>query len=242
VIVLLCVIVGWFAGSVIWNVARNQALRRPLLGAAASDSSDADMPMLAWLPAWGFFTARVDATTGMPQSRWRLGFEAGSAAYFGLAAARLDGSVELVGALLFSLPLLVIALVDLWTRLIHSFVILAGISVGLVVALLDGPKALLSSLLAMALAAIAFAGFYVLAILIYRNAKATPFGLGDVYLAGMIGAMVGTRYVVQALLYGMVLAGVILGALLAVKVLDRKQAVPYGPYLCLGALLVLLMR
>ena len=240
-IVVLCALVGWFAGALVWNVARNQATRRPLLGAAASDSSADGMPPVAWLPAYGLLRARVDPRTGKAQSRWRAVFEVAVAAYLGVAAAKLGGSVELAAVVLCSLPLLVIGLVDYWTRLIHSVVILAGIAVGLAFALRDGPRGLVESALAMVLAATAFALFFVAAIVIYRNPKASPFGLGDVYLAGMIGAMVGLDRVMQALFLGVLIAGVVLGGLLLAKVLDRKQTVAYGPYLCLGALLTLVI-
>ncbi len=43
------------------------------------------------------------------------------------------------------------------------------------------------------------------------------------------------------LILGVLLAGVILAALLFAKVLTRKQAVAYGPYLCLGALVTMML-
>jgi len=240
-IVVLCALVGWFAAAVVWNVARNQATRRPLFAGAASDTGTDGMPPAAWLPLFGLLQARTDPSTGMPQSRWRPVFELATAAYFAVAAAQLGSSVELAAVLVCSLPLLVIGLVDYWTRLIHSVVVLVGIGVGLLFALQDGPRGVAESALAMVLAALAFGFFFVLAIVIYKNPKASPFGLGDVYLAGMIGAMVGLDDVVRALFLGMLISGVILGGLLMVKVLDRKQTVAYGPYLCLGALLTLVL-
>lgn len=240
-IVVLCALVGWLAAATIWNVARNQATRRPLFGGAASDTTADGMPPVAWLPLFGLLQARTDPANGLPQSRWRPIFELATAAYFAVAAAQLGTSVELAAVLIFSLPLLVIGLVDYWTRLIHSVVVLAGIGVGLLFALRDGPRGLAESALAMVLAALAFGLFYVLAIVVYKNPKASPFGLGDVYLAAMIGAMVGLDDVVRALFLGMLISGVILGSLLMVKVLDRKQTVAYGPYLCLGALLTLVL-
>jgi len=240
-IVVLCTLIGWFAGAVVWNVARNQATRRPLFAGAASDTAAGGLPPIAWLPLFGLLQARADPSTGRPQSRWRPLFEVAVALYFAIAAAQLGGGVELAAVLMFSLPLLVIGLVDYWTRLIHSVVILAGIGVGLLFALQDGPRGLAESALAMVLAALAFSLFFVAAIVIYKNPKASPFGLGDVYLAGMIGAMVGLDDVVRALFLGMVIAGVVLGGLLVAKVLDRKQTVAYGPYLCLGALLTLVL-
>lgn len=240
-IVVLSALIGWFAGAVVWNVARNQATRRPLLVGAASDTSADGMPPIAWLPLFGLLRARRDPSTGATQSRWRPVFEVAVAGYFAIAAAQLGGGVELTAVVVFSLPLLVIGLVDYWTRLIHSVVILAGIGVGLLFALQDGPRGLAESALAMVLAALAFGLFFVAAIVIYKNPKASPFGLGDVYLAAMIGAMVGLDDVVRALFLGMLIAGVVLGGLLVAKVLDRKQTVAYGPYLCLGALLTLVL-
>ena len=141
----------------------------------------------------------------------------------------------------FSVPLLVIGLVDLWTRLIHTNLIYLGVALGWVFAAVDGGHSLLESLLGMVIGAGVFLFFFAAAILIYRNIKVVPFGLGDVYLAAMIGAMVRSDLVMRALLIGIFLAGAILLALLAARVLSRKQAVAYGPYLCLGALVTLLV-
>jgi leader peptidase (prepilin peptidase)/N-methyltransferase len=79
-----------------------------------------------------------------------------------------------------------------------------------------------------------------LAAVIYRNLRVVPFGLGDVYLAAMIGAM--TRYpaVIQALFAGIFLAGLGSILLLVTRRAGRRDPIPYGPYLCVGGLLALL--
>ena len=79
-----------------------------------------------------------------------------------------------------------------------------------------------------------------LAILIYRNPKVVPFGIGDVYLAGMIGTMVRLDEIGRVLIYGIFLAGATMALLLVLKRVNRKQAMPYGPYLVLGALIALI--
>lgn len=144
-IVVLCTLIGWIAGAIVWNVARNQATHRPLFATAASDTSSDGMPPVAWLPIFGLLQARSDRSTGRAQSRWRPVFEVAVAAYFAVAAGRLGASAELAAVLVFSLPLLMIGLVDYWTRLVHSVVILAGIGVGLLFALQDGPRGLAES-------------------------------------------------------------------------------------------------
>ena len=174
---------------------------------------------------------------------WRPIFEVAVAGYFAAAAARLGWSLDLATALVCAVPLLVIFLVDAWTRYIYTNVILVGVAAGLILAAFRGlgMDGLLGAIVAGIAGTVVFAGFFFLAILIYRNINVVPFGLGDVYLAGAIGTMVRWPDVFPALVYGILLAAVILGVLLVLGRVGRRQPVPYGPFLCLGALVVLLV-
>ncbi len=68
------------------------------------------------------------------------------------------------------------------------------------------------------------------------------FGFGDVTLAGLIGLVVGWPAVVLALLVGILAAGVFSLGYLLVMLARRRYtaftAIPYGPFLILGASLV----
>lgn len=227
--------IGLFIGAAIWNLARRQANRIPLL------DGEPALAVSEWLPLSGFGLKPLDQVTGERRSPWQHVFEIGVAAYLGAIGWRFGFSTELLTIVVFSMPLLLIGLVDFWTRLIHTKVIYLGILLGFAFAATDGTGAIVDSVLGMLLATAVFLFFFVLAFVIYRNIKVVPFGLGDVYLAAMIGAMVRVDLVMRALVLGILLAGVILAALLAARVLARKQAVAYGPYLCLGALLTLLL-
>ncbi|MGI8475262.1 MAG: hypothetical protein ACR2OO_02645 [Thermomicrobiales bacterium] len=241
VVTLSLGVLGLFVGSAIWTIARNQARRKPLAPVAYCDAGDGAMPGLAWLPFLGFGSARVCPTGRAPQSRWRIPFELATAAYFMIAAGRIDDRLALAALLVFSIPLSIIFLVDSWTRLIHTNVIGLGIVAGLAFAVASGTGQIMRSVLGMAAAAAAFGGLFLLAAVVYRNVKIVPFGLGDVYLAAMIGSMVRVGAVAQALLYGIMLSGVCIVVLLLLKRVNRRQAVAYGPYLCLGALLSLVL-
>jgi len=225
---------GLFLATLLWTIARRQALHQPLF--ALGDRFPA-----AFLPLWGFGQSRTEPETDAPRSPWQAVFEVGTALYFAVLGYRFGASFDLLMIICFSIPLLVIMLVDFWTRLIHTNVIAAGLLLGWGFAAVDSPQQLLQSVYGMLAGAGAFLFFFVLAILIYRNPKIVPFGLGDVYLAAMIGAMVRIDLVARALILGIFLAGFILAALLLAKILSRKQAVAYGPYLCLGALLTLVL-
>ena len=239
IVTALCALVGLFVGSALWNIARNQASKRPVFQPATCLPGDGVLPITTWLPLFGFGTARNCPADGAAQSSRRLVFEVAVAGYFGLAARRTGDWLDLVAVLVFTLPLLVIFLVDSWTRLIYTNVIALGVLLGIAFGAIDGWRQLVSSAAAMALAAAIFVAFYVLAILIYRDPKVVPFGLGDVYLAGMIGSMVRLDEIGRALIYGIFLAGGTMALLLLSKRVNRKQAMPYGPYLVVGALIAL---
>ena len=92
----------------------------------------------------------------------------------------------------------------------------------------------------MVVATLVFALFFAVAAALYRNVRVVPFGLGDVYLAAMIGAMVRLGFIASALFLGIMLGGVSIAVMLVLKRVSRRQAVAYGPYLALGAMIVLL--
>ena len=157
----------------------------------------------------------------MPKSRWRRVVDTAVAAYFAADDGQRGGEVELTADLVFTVPPIVIDLFDCWTGLIRSVAILAGIGVGLLFALRDGPCGSAEPVLAMVLVALTF-------------------GQGDAYLASMTGAMAGLDAIVRALLLEIFIAGVVLGWLLD-RVFERKQAVAYGPHFSYGALPTLIL-
>jgi prepilin signal peptidase PulO-like enzyme (type II secretory pathway) len=79
--------------------------------------------------------------------------------------------------------------------------------------------------------------FFVLAFI-----TAGGIGLGDVKLAMLIGAGLGLQIGLQALFWGILAAAVVMGALLVIGVVSRRQAIPYAPFLSLAAIVVLLMQ
>jgi len=65
-------------------------------------------------------------------------------------------------------------------------------------------------------------------------------GGGDIKLIAMIGAFLGINGVVSTIFFGS-LAGVAYAVILLItKKADMKSAIPYGPFLAVGALLYVL--
>jgi leader peptidase (prepilin peptidase)/N-methyltransferase len=73
---------------------------------------------------------------------------------------------------------------------------------------------------------------------------AEAFGFGDVKLAVFIGMATGVSNlrVAHALLYGVFLGGFVAIILLITRIRSMKEAVPYGPFLVLGTVLVLYVQ
>lgn len=69
-----------------------------------------------------------------------------------------------------------------------------------------------------------------------KIAKREGLGGGDVKLLAMIGAFFGWRGVLPTLFVGALVGSVLGLALMALKKADRKTAIPFGPFLALGAL------
>lgn len=158
-------------------------------------------------------------------------------------AAALVGryGLSLRGLFLFSASLILIdtGAVDFRVRMIDPLVLLAAMLAALALAPFND-LARLWSVVGLLTAAGIFIFFFVLAKLLFPG-HAAPFGLGDVYLAAFIGALVGFFNLPPALFYGMLLAGVVSAALLVLRAMGRATPtyIAYGTYLCLGALLFL---
>ncbi len=76
--------------------------------------------------------------------------------------------------------------------------------------------------------------FFLIGMLVYRR---VVMGLGDVKLAGMIGAYVGLSQVVPFLFIGFVAGGIFGLLFIIMKVAGLRALIPFGPYLCLGGLI-----
>jgi prepilin signal peptidase PulO-like enzyme (type II secretory pathway) len=241
-------LLGLVVGSAIWVVSWARATDRPLLSGpvCANPECGQPLPIIAWLPFLGLGMARTCAACHTAQPVRRIAFEVAVAIYFGLAAATAGTKPRLLVAILvFAVPILVILLIDTWTRFIYTDIVGVGVAAGVIYAGLDSiakgsPRYLASSVVAAAIGVIFFAFLFVIAAVVYRSVRVVPFGMGDVYLAGMIGAMLRFPNGPYALIAGILIAGVASVILLLTRRAGMRQAIAYGPYLCAGALIYLL--
>ena len=212
--------------------------------AGNADSPGADsLSAPRWLPLWGFGLDRPGSVSSRCRPPARAIFEIAVAVYFGIVASQADSAWDVVALFLFAIPLLVVMLVDWWTRVIFTNWIAAGIVLALVVAAFGGVRSVLDALVGLAVGAAVFGAFYVLALLLYRDVRVVSLGAGDVWLAAMIGAMTGDfRAAIGTLFYGILLAAVGAGVLLLARRGAQVRALPSWSYLCAGALIGLALQ
>lgn len=148
------------------------------------------------------------------------------------ASGRSTGELLLIAV--FAGVLLLLAAVDLRDRRVPNVIVFPALLAAIVV----GPA---GAAAAVAGAVAGLAVFGGLAWLGGRRYPAPPLGMGDVKLAMLLGAIVGWPNVGAALLLGMVLAGLAALALLAGRVVDRQATMPYGSFLALAGVVVLLI-
>jgi len=137
----------------------------------------------------------------------------------------------------FSLLLVITLFLDWLRHEIYYIILLPGTMVALFAPLLPFLGLdFRSSLLGLLVGLFFFGVLFVFGHLLFRI---EALALGDVWLAGMIGAMTGFYGALVSLAGGIVLAAVGAGLLLALRKVSSKDYIPYGSYLCLAALLYL---
>ena len=146
----------------------------------------------------------------------------------------LDGpGIPLLRDLLFFSLLVPIAFIDIDHRIIPDELSLGGLAAGLLLSFLTGgewKESVAGALLGGGI-------LYATAFLYEKVRGAEGMGGGDIKLLAMIGAFVGWRGALATIFFGALLGAT--GGILAMRKGGEglKTAIPFGPYLCVAALL-----
>lgn len=136
----------------------------------------------------------------------------------------------------FFAALIVITVIDLYHQIIPDVISIPGIGVGLLGALILPHITFFNSLMGILLGG---GSLFVVATLYQWLFKREGMGGGDVKLLAMIGAFLGWDAVVLTILLGSLVGSIIGIMIMALKGKDFKYAIPFGPFLSLGAVTAL---
>ena len=189
-----------------------------------------NVPLVSYLVLRG----RCRSCGGHISGRYPLG-EAGTAALFVLAAAITGLSWLLPLRLLFISVLVLISQTDLEFREVPGDVLLVTGAIGLAGMIGLHPH----RWWVYVAASLGAAGFLLLARSLYKLVRGvTGMGIGDVSISFFLGAFLGAA-VVPAMFLGFLLGAVVGIVLLARKEGDMKTALPFGPFLAAGGVVML---
>lgn len=136
----------------------------------------------------------------------------------------------------FVAALIVITVIDLFHQIIPDVISLPGIGVGLLGTLIPSHITFLNSLMGVLLGG---GSLFLVATAYQWLFKREGMGGGDVKLLAMIGAFLGWESVILTILFSS-LIGSITGILfIALKGKNFRYAIPFGPFLSLGAVIAL---
>jgi leader peptidase (prepilin peptidase)/N-methyltransferase len=136
----------------------------------------------------------------------------------------------------FVAALTVITVIDLYHQIIPDVISLPGIGVGLLGSLVLAHLRFFDSLMGLLLGG---GSLFVVATVYQWLFKREGMGGGDVKLLAMIGAFLGWKAVILTILLSSLIGSLVGISIMIVKGKDFKYAIPFGPFLSLGAVISL---
>jgi leader peptidase (prepilin peptidase)/N-methyltransferase len=223
--------VGSFLNVVAYRLPRRESLVTPgsrCPGCGTPIKPYDNIPVLGWLVLRG----RCRACRRAISPRYPAVEAATAALAVSVVLVKHSAHDVLLGLLLVAI-VVPVTLIDLEHRIIPNRITLPAAVAALAIGLATQPAGVPEQLLAGAAAG----GFLLVFVVAYPRGM----GMGDVKLVAVLGLLLGTSVAV-ALLVG-VLAGTLLGAAIIARAgvaAGRKTAVPFGPFLALGAVVAML--
>ena len=136
----------------------------------------------------------------------------------------------------FTAALVVITVIDLYHQIIPDVISLPGIAAGLFASWILPDTSVVNALLGVLLGG---GSLFLVATVYEWLFKREGMGGGDVKLLAMIGAFLGWKAVILTILLSSLIGSIVGIAVIIWKGRDFKYAIPFGPFLSLGALIAL---
>jgi prepilin signal peptidase PulO-like enzyme (type II secretory pathway) len=227
-------IFGLIVGSFLNVVISRLPERRSLLGRSACPQCGQPIAAYDNIPLLSFAVLRGQCRACGRRIPWRYPLvELATAGAMLAAHGRFGFTPPLAVAATLLAALIAVTVIDLQHQIIPDLITLPGIIAGLVGAPAAGMVSWLESLLG-----IAVCGGLLLMVVV---ATGGGMGSGDMKLGAMLGAFLGWRLGLFALLVAVLLGGIVAAGLLLTGRKGRKDALPFGPFLALGGTAALLV-
>jgi leader peptidase (prepilin peptidase)/N-methyltransferase len=227
---VLGAIFGSFFNVVAYRLPRGESLAHPRSrcpGCETPIKPYDNVPIVSWLALRG----RCRACGTRISARYPL-VEAGTAVLCALVVLAKGFDEDALLGVVLVLLLVPVTLIDLDHRIIPNKLMIIGAVLAPALVLLTAPDDIVEHLIA----GVAAGTFFLVAVLAYPRGM----GVGDIKLAAVLGLFLG-RDVGPAIFIALI-TGTLVGALIMARkgvAEGRKTAVPFGPFLALGAVVAL---
>jgi leader peptidase (prepilin peptidase)/N-methyltransferase len=231
IIFILGLIIGSFCNVVIYRLPEGKSIIVP-----GSYCRSCSAPIRPWdnIPLLSYLLLRGQCRHCRESITFRYPFvEFLSSVLYILVWYKLGLSLLFILYALLTSSLLVIALIDFDHKIIPNSITLPGMLIGLGLSLWALPITPLNSLIGL----LAGGLFFYLVALISKGGM----GGGDIKLIAMIGAFLGWQGVFFTILVGALVGSVVGLGLMSMGKKGRRDKIPFGPFLALGAILFILL-
>jgi leader peptidase (prepilin peptidase)/N-methyltransferase len=227
-------IVGSFLNVCICRIPRGESI---ILPGSHCPHCQRSIPFYDNIPLVSYFLlkAKCRSCQGPISLQYPL-VEAVTALSSFLLFSRLGISWSYLFYFSFIASLIVMTVIDLFHQIIPDVISLPGIAVGLIASFILPQLTFLNSLIG---ALLGGGSLFLIATFYQWLFKREGMGGGDVKLLAMIGAFLGWKAVILTVLSSSLIGSIIGMIIMMAKGKDFKYAIPFGPFLSLGAFLSL---
>ncbi len=232
---ILGTILGSFSNVLIFRLPRKESIVWP-----SSFCPQCRKPIAPWdnIPLVSYVLLGGRCRSCKAPIHWRYPLVEGvSGVLYVMLFARYGWQATFFFYAAFASALVVITAIDLEHYIIPHAITYPGIAVGLAGSALVLPVPFKSALLGAAIGMGFLSAVAAASLLILRR---EGMGGGDIALVGMIGAFLGWQALVVAVMIALITGSAVAIVLIALRKRGRKDAVPFGPFLAVGALASLL--
>lgn len=233
---VLGLIVGSFLNVCIWRIPRGESIVLP-----ASHCPNCHIPLKFYdnIPVISYILLRGSCRSCGEKISWRYPLVEFLTCILFLAIGwRFGPSWPLIPYLIFAASLIIIAFIDIEHLIIPDIISLPGIVLGFLISFLPFMSVrFLDSLIGI----LAWGGCFLLIAIIGKWIwKREAMGIGDIKLIAMIAAFLGWQGGAVTVFWASLIGSIWGGFLMLIKKKGRWDVIPFGPFLCLGALISLL--
>ncbi|MCB0342837.1 MAG: prepilin peptidase [Pseudobdellovibrionaceae bacterium] len=235
VVFLFGAIWGSFANVVIYRLPHEKSVVKPRSRCPKCEAAIKwydNVPILSWL----FLRGRCRSCKAKISWRYPLvEFLMGSV--FAIVFYQFGFSWLTLEYLVFAFGLIVVSFIDFDHMILPDVFTLSGVVLGLLGAALNPEREFMSALWGVLMGG---GSLYLVAYIYFALRKEEGMGGGDIKLLAWIGALLGWKSIPFVILASS-LVGSVVGILIMIRSREgMKAAIPFGPYLALGALIYMI--